>query len=203
MSTASLPFPLLLILSGPSGAGKSTLCAALLASDSSFSLSVSCTTRGPRGEEVDGREYWFTSMEAFERGMEQGEFAEHAWVHGNRYGTRRAVIAEALGAGRSLVFDIDVQGAAQLRAAYPDSISVMVSPPSLGVLEARLRGRGTDAEPVVARRLAAARSELSAVRSFDYCVVNHDLEHAVASLRAIVLAERARTRRVLTGWQPG
>lgn len=179
---------MLLILCGPSGAGKSTLCRHLLANHPSFQLSVSCTTRAPRGQEVHGREYWFVSMAEFEEKLASDAFAEHAEVHGNRYGTLRTEIDGALSRQRSVVFDIDYQGAQQLRRAYPSAVSVMVLPPSMEELERRLRGRGTDTEEVIARRMAKARHEIAQTPEFHYTIVNDVPEAATAALDAIAHA---------------
>jgi guanylate kinase len=187
---------MLLILCGPSGAGKSTLCSLLLNQDPDFSLSVSCTTRAPRGQEVHGREYWFVSTEDFQRQVTEKAFAEYALVHGNWYGTLRSVIDASLAEGRSLVFDIDYQGAQQLRAAYPEAVSVMVLPPDMHTLEARLRGRGTDSDEVIERRLAKARHEIQQTGEFDYVILNTEIEHSWTVLQSIVGASRHRARHV-------
>jgi len=188
---------MLLIISGPSGAGKSTLCSWLLRSDASFSLSVSYTTRPPRGDEMPGVAYHFVTQETFTQMVGSGAFAEYAQVHGNGYGTSRQVIDDALAEGRSLLFDIDVQGAAQLRDAYPGAVTVMMLPPDLASLEARLRGRGTDSEAVIARRMRAAIHEISHAPRFDYVVLNDEVASARARLAAIVEASRCRSREVL------
>lgn len=188
---------MLLIVSGASGVGKSTLCRRLLEREPTFSLSISVTTRPPRGQEKDGVHYHFVDRERFYQMVTEGAFAEWAEVHGNGYGTTREAIDAAEAEGRSLLFDIDWQGAASLREHYPDAISVMVFPPDLASLEARLRGRGEDAEDVVQRRLAAARFEMSKASAFDYVLVNDDVEAAERALRAIVEAARHRASRVL------
>ncbi|MBU6161340.1 MAG: guanylate kinase [Myxococcales bacterium] len=187
---------MLLILCGPSGAGKSTLCSLLLNQEADFSLSVSCTTRAPRGQEVHGREYWFVTTDEFERQVNDRAFAEYAQVHGNWYGTLRTVIDAALAQGRSLVFDIDYQGAQQLRAVYPDAVSVMVLPPDMATLEARLRGRGTDSDEVIERRLKKALHEIQQTAEFDYVLVNEQIETAWGVLQSIVCASRHRSREV-------
>lgn len=187
---------MLLILSGPSGVGKTTLCDGLLRRHPRLGLSVSYTTRSPRGAEVDGVAYHFVTHERFAQMTEQGAFAEHAEVHGNRYGTARATIDAALGCGRGVLFDIDFQGAFQLRAAYPDAVLVMILPPDMPGLEARLRGRGTDSEAVIARRVEAARHEMKQAGGYDYVVTNGELAHTEATLDAIVRAEEVRASRV-------
>ena len=184
---------MLLILSGPSGAGKSTLCDRLLQAFPTLKLSVSMTTRAPRGAEQDGVHYHFVSPERFAELVAQDAFAEHATVHGNRYGTSKAVVEEELRAGNSLLFDIDFQGAESLLAYRSDAVAVMVFPPSMEVLEKRLRGRGTDSDEVVARRLHAARAEMAHFPSFQHLIINDDLEVAFEELRAIFVAGRTRT----------
>ena len=187
---------MLLILCGPSGAGKSTLCSLLLNQETDFSLSVSCTTRAPRGQEVHGREYWFVGAEEFQVQVSERAFAEYAQVHGNWYGTLRTAIDASLAQGSSLVFDIDYQGAQQLRAVYPDAVSVMVLPPDMATLEARLRGRGTDSDEVIERRLSKARHEIQQTAEFDYVIVNEQIDAAWGVLQSIVHASRYRSREV-------
>ena len=190
---------MLLILSGASGAGKSTLCARLLEAYPSMQLSVSYTTRAPRGQEVDGVAYHFITEPVFSAMVAAGRFAEHARVHGNWYGTSSEATQRAVADGHTVLFDVDYQGAEALQRAFPDAVSVMVLPPSWEALEGRLRARGTDAAAVIARRLAKARDEMAHFGSFTYLVVNDDLETAVSRLRAIVEAERCRTARVAAG----
>lgn len=191
---------MLFIVSGASGVGKSTLCRALLDEFDSLVLSVSATTRAPRAGEVDGVHYHFVTKDRFRAMVDEGEFAEWAEVHGNLYGSMRSTIDAELAAGRSVLFDIDYQGAASLVAAYPeDTVTTMVLPPSMGELERRLRGRGTDEESVIARRLAKAALEIAQTPAFQHTIVNDDIAHAQDTLRGIFLAGRARTRRV---WPP-
>jgi guanylate kinase len=170
-----------------SGAGKTTLCQRLLRDFPQLTLSISCTTRAPRGNEKNGREYHFLTRPEFERRIQAEEFAEWANVHGNYYGTLKSTILEAWDRGRSVLLDIDVQGAASLRAAFPDRIfSVFISPPNLDTLEARLRARGTDSEEVIARRMANARKELDAAPEFHHVLVNDDLERAYQELAHLI-----------------
>jgi guanylate kinase len=180
------------VLSAPSGAGKSTLVARLRQEFPEIAYSVSYTTRAPRGQEQDGTDYHFVSRERFLAMREAGEFAEWAEVHGNFYGTAKGPVLDLLAQGRDVLFDIDVQGAAQLRKAFPAAVLVFILPPSLAELERRLRGRGTDAAEVIAKRLANARAEVAAAADFDYLVVNDDLERACDELRAVYLAGRLR-----------
>jgi guanylate kinase len=185
---------LLLVLSAPSGAGKTTLAHRFRAAHPDAVFSVSVTTRAPRGAERDGVDYHFVSAGRFAELVARDAFAEWAEVHGQRYGTLRATVDEALGAGRIAIFDIDVQGGAQLRRAFPtDAVTVFILPPTGAELERRLRGRCTDSEEVIARRLVAARAEVAqGLAGYAYVVVNDDLDAALTRLDAIVAHERAR-----------
>lgn len=185
---------LLIILSSPSGAGKTTLARRLLAEFPGIEFSISYTTRPPRGSERDGVDYHFVDRDTFEAMVERGELAEWAVVHDNLYGTARATVEAALAAGRDVVFDIDWQGGRSLSQKWPDdALRVFIMPPDLATLEARLRGRNTDAEPVIARRLARAREEMSHHPEYHYVIVNDDLERAYALLRAVYLIHRLGT----------
>jgi guanylate kinase len=182
----------LFIISAPSGAGKSTLVNALLTGDPRLSLSISHTTRAPRGSEFNGREYHFVTREEFQAMRERGEFLESAEVHGNFYGTSRQAIEAPIAAGRDVVFEIDCQGAGQLRAVFPAAVAIFILPPSLAELERRLRGRGTETEDVVANRLRAATEELRQAPMFDYAIINVEISEALAQLQAVVTAARQR-----------
>lgn len=188
------PFPL--ILSAPSGGGKTTIARHLLAVRDDLGYSVSCTTRAPRRNEVDGQDYFFLSVEEFDHRRRRGDFAEFAEVHGNWYGTLRSEVQRVLDAGRHVVMDIDVQGARQFLAAYPESVLVFLLPPSVEVLVERLRGRGTEEDEVFHRRLRAAREELRAAVSYQYIVVNDDAARASARVGAIIDAEGVRHARL-------
>ena len=180
----------LIVLSAPSGAGKTTLCRRLLGDFPQLVLSISSTTRPPRGNEKHGVEYYFVPRDEFERQIAAGRFAEWAEVHGHLYGTSKDTIDDGLARGRSVLLDIDVQGAASLAAAYPDRcLRVFVAPPSLAELERRLRARGTDSEETVQRRLRGAASEMARLGEFDRVVINDDLERAYAELRVVVARE--------------
>jgi len=176
----------LYVITAPSGAGKTSLVRALMEKEPGLGFSISCTTRRPRPNEVHGRDYFFVSHEEFARMVEAGEFLEHAQVFDNRYGTPRAQVEQALAAGHSLILEIDWQGARQVRAAMPECVSVFVLPPSQPELERRLRGRGTDAEEVVQRRLRDAAADMAHWSEFDYVVVNDEFGRAVEELHAIV-----------------
>ncbi len=185
---------LFMVLCAPSGAGKSTLIKRLCAEFPALSFSVSATTRAPRPGERPGIDYHFLSREAFLAWREAGRLAEWAEVHGNFYGTPAEPVRQALAAGRDMLFDIDIQGAAQLRQSLGQGAYVFVLPPSRAELSRRLSERGTDSPEVVARRLAAAGPELAEAPLFDYWVENADLDTAYADLRAVYLAERRRPR---------
>jgi guanylate kinase len=186
---------LLLILSSPSGAGKTTLSNRLRSEFPKLRFSVSHTTRKPRPTEVDGREYHFVDRTTFEQMKKGRSFAESAEVHGNLYGTTIKEIELARATSDGVLFDIDYQGARQIKAHYPEAIGVFVLPPSLSELERRLRGRGTEDEPTTQRRLEAAKLEIAHYGFFDYVVVNDDIDKAYGKLRAVVLAERCKKHR--------
>ena len=187
---------LLLVLSAPSGAGKTTLARRLLASDPSLLLSVSVTTRKPRPGEIDGRDYRFIDAAEFERMRGAGELLEWAQVHANNYATPKAPVLEAVQAGRDVLFDIDWQGARQLRSVMAgDVASVFILPPDGKTLERRLRARAQDSDAVMAGRLAAAAAEIAHWDEFDYLIVNADLDASLAGLTAILAAERLKRAR--------
>lgn len=190
------PAPRLLVVSGPSGAGKSTVIARACARDPALVRCLSCTTRAPRGGERDGVDYWFLDQAEFDRRAAGGGFLEHAVVFGRAsYGTPRAFVEEQLAAGRSVVKDVDVQGAAQIRATFPQAVHVFLVPPAAGDIESRLRGRGTEDAAAVARRLAEADRELACWRSYDYLVVNAEPDRAAADLLAVLRASALRIPR--------
>ncbi len=177
------------VITGPSGVGKGTLIKRLLAACPNLELSISATTRPPRAGEVDGRDYHFLSQEAFEERIDAGDFLEFASYSGNRYGTLRSEVVRRLDAGHSVVLEIEVQGAQQVRAAQEDSIQIFISPPDPTVLRERLSGRGTDSAEAIDRRLETAEIEIASQGDFDYRVVNDDLDTAVGELIGIVRAE--------------
>jgi guanylate kinase len=186
---------LLFVVSAPSGTGKTTLVERLAQVVPALAKSRSYTSRARRPGEVDGVDYNFVSRPAFEAMVRDETFLEWADVFGDLYGTGRGDTEVRLASGTDLVLVIDVQGARQVRARLTDSVGIFVLPPSQAVLEARLRGRCLDAEPAIARRLATARLEVSAAGSYDYVVVNDDLDRCVAEMAGIVAAERARLER--------
>jgi guanylate kinase len=185
---------LLLVLSAPSGAGKTTLARRFVAETPEACFSVSVTTRSPRGAERQGEDYHFVTPERFGELLAEGAFAEWAEVHGRRYGTLRSTVEQALRLGKVAVFDIDVQGGARLKARWPrEATTVFILPPSPQELERRLRERSTDSDKAIGARLAAARAEVArGAASYDYLVVNDQLEEALARIRAIAAHERAR-----------
>ncbi len=188
-----------MVIAAASGVGKSSVSRALLDSEPALSLSVSATTRAPRAGEVDGIHYHFRDGQKFLAMVAAGEMLEHAEVFGRRYGTPRGPVEAAMAAGRDVLFDIDWQGFRQVQQKLPqDLVGVFLLPPSLVELERRLRGRGTDSEAEVAKRMAAARAEISHWDEFDHVLVNDDLDATVAQVRAILHAARSMRQR-----QPG
>src|SRR5690606_17267004 len=184
----------LYIVAAPSGAGKSSIVNAVLARDPGISLSVSFTSRQPRPGERHAEHYHFITAAEFEAMVEAGDFFEHARVHGDWKGTARQSVDPQLRAGRDVLLEIDWQGARQVRSRIPDAVSVFILPPSRAALEERMRKRGQDSDEVIARRLAAAREEMSHYGEFDYVIVNEDFDTAVAEMCAVFTASRLRRR---------
>ncbi|MDO5505594.1 MAG: guanylate kinase [Pseudoxanthomonas suwonensis] len=182
----------LFIVAAPSGAGKSSIVNAVLARDPRIALSISFTSRPPRPGERDAEHYHFVSAEAFKAMVRAGDFFEHARVHGDWKGTARQSVEPQLADGKDVLLEIDWQGARQVREKVADTISVFILPPSRQALEQRMRKRGQDSEEVIARRLAAAREEMSHHDEFDYLIVNEDFETAVEDMCAIFRASRLR-----------
>lgn len=185
----------LVIVSSPSGAGKTTLTRRLLAEfGPQLEFSISYTTRPMRPGEVDGRDYWFVSPETFEQMVLRHEFAEHAWVHQNRYGTAKGPVEAALAAGRDVIFDVDWQGGRHLSERWPDdSLKIFILPPDVDTLKTRLRQRATDAPEVIDLRVGKALGELEHYDEYRHLIVNDDLERAYSLLRAIYLTRRYGT----------
>jgi len=177
------------VITGPSGVGKGTLIRELLRRVPGLELSVSATTRPPREGEVDARDYHFLDREGFDRRAQQGEFLEHATYSGNRYGTLRSEVERRLADGASMVLEIEVQGARQVRAAMPESVQVFIAPPTPASLRERLAGRGTDSAEQIDERLRTAEIELAAQEEFHHVVVNDEVERAAAALEGIVREE--------------
>ena len=190
--------PFIVVLSGPSGVGKTVLCRRLLELDQRLVLSISATTRAPRGHERDGVDYYFWSESDFRSAVDRGHFLEWAAVHGHLYGTPRAALERELNQERYPLLDVDVQGGRSVKALVPDAVLILVAPPSREALEARLRGRKTDSEAVIQERLAGASRELGEWERYDYLVVNDVLDEAVKQAAAIIAAERLRVARRLS-----
>lgn len=201
MSSNQRTRPLLIVVSGPSGAGKSTLCTRLLEERPDIVYSVSCTTRPPRGSEADGRDYFFLSRDEFEERAARSEFLEHACVHGEMYGTLRNTVLRAMESGSSVLMDIDIQGARQIRAHVKACgaddvirkgfVDVFVAPPSFKALRSRLERRAEDGAAEIDRRLHSARREMQSRGEYRYVVANDELDRAYSELRTLVENEEA------------
>ena len=196
-------FGVALILSGPSGSGKSSISREIMRRHPDISFSISCTTRAPRGTEKDGVEYYFISREEFRRRIEEDLFIEYAEVHGNYYGTLKSEVLDRVAAGTDVILDIDVQGAEKVRELcrkdkmFADCTEfVFVAPPSAQELERRLRGRGTDAEEVILKRLTNSKRELRCWKEYSYLLINDDFEAAAERFNALLLAFRMSTKRL-------
>ncbi len=185
----------LFVVTGPSGVGKSTLIRSAMARIDGLSFSCSATTRAPRRGERDGRDYHFLGREQFDARVAAGDFLEHATVYDRSYGTLRAPTLEALERGESLILDIDIQGAAQLRESMPESVSIFIVPPSLAALERRLRARATDSEEIIVGRMRQVAQQIEGCGAFDYLVLNDVLSTGKASFEAVLLAEMSRRSR--------
>lgn len=182
----------LFVVAAPSGAGKSSLVKALLELDSHLRVSISHTTRPPRGQEQHGREYWFVGPDEFQSMVKRGEFFEWAEVHGNRYGTSRVGIERRLMAGDDVVLEIDYQGALQIKQIFPHAVLIFILPPSWQELEQRLRRRGEDHPDVIAQRMVNARIEVAQARHFDYVIINGLFETALFDLKTVVHSQRLK-----------
>ena len=182
----------LFVVAAPSGTGKSSLVKALLEVDSRMELSVSHTTRAPRGQELHGREYYFVSNEEFDRMVAADAFVEWANVHSNRYGTSRKAIEEKIAAGADIVLEIDFQGAIQIKEKFPNAVLIFILPPSWPELRARLMRRAEDSEDVIALRMKNAATEVAHVNKFDFVIINELFERALFDLKAIAHAQRLK-----------
>ena len=182
----------LFIFSGPSGAGKGTICKRLLEENKELAISVSMTTRAPRNGEIEGVSYYFTDKETFRKRIDEGEFLEHAEVYGNYYGTPKGPVIEKLRNGIDVILEIDMQGALKVKENYPEGVFIFILPPSMSELRKRLTGRGTETEEAIELRLGETLKELSYIEKYDYCVVNGELEEAVARVKSIVVAEHSK-----------
>jgi len=187
----------LIVLSGPSGAGKGTICSNLLKSDDSLNLSISMTTRSPRGSEVDGVDYYFVSKEEFEKRISNDEFLEYAQVHGdNYYGTPKDKVEDVLKKGEDIILEIDIQGALKVKEKMPEGIFIFVMPPSMRELRDRLVKRNTETKEKIVERFRNAYKEINEVTKYNYIVINDEVELAVDKVKAIILAEKCRVDRI-------
>lgn len=186
---------ILIVLSGFSGAGKGTLVKELMKTYDNYALSISMTTRKPREGEVHGREYFFTERESFEEKIAQNGLIEYAEYCGNYYGTPRDYVEEMLAAGRDVLLEIEIQGMHKVKKMFPDMLTLFVTPPSIAELEKRLRGRGTETEEVIRKRLARAAEEAKGMEDYEYLIVNDDLQECVEEIHSIVKAAKRASRR--------
>ncbi len=186
---------ILVIFSGPSGSGKDTVLNKLLNGRDDIKVSVSMTTRNMRDGEIDGTHYYFVNREYFEKKVSENMMLEYAEYNGNMYGTPKAPVDMMLDSGKAVILEIEVQGAEKIRKIYPDVISIFLMPPSVRVLEERLRGRGTDDEETINHRLVIAKEEIKRASEYDYVVINDTVENAVAGIETIINAERKKTFR--------
>jgi guanylate kinase len=194
----------LFVVSAPSGAGKTSLCRAVTDSLENIRHSISYTTRKPRPGEIDGRDYYFVNSVRFQEMIHAGDFAEWAEVHSNFYGTSRRVLDDMRSEGIDVILDIDTQGARQIRAKYETrAIFIFIMPPSLEILEERLRNRKSDHESEIKKRMQRALDEIKDHIKYDYVVVNRDFDRALVELRSIITAERCRTKLIDTAWMQG
>ena len=191
---------ILFVVSAPSGAGKTTLCTAITDSLENLTHSISYTTRKPRPGEIDGRDYYFVSEERFNEMMAAGDFAENAVVHSNHYGTSKRVLLDMIKEGVDVILDIDTQGARQIKDHCNTAVFIFIMPPSMAILEERLRNRRSDREDEIRKRMQRAVDEIRDFALYDYIVVNRDFERALSELRSIVVAERCRTKLLRVNW---
>jgi guanylate kinase len=191
MAKSGLP----IIISAPSGTGKSTLCRKLISDFSNACYSVSVTTRAPRHGEVQGKDYFFVSKNEFKQKIKRGELAEWALVHGHYYGTPKNFLKKNLVKGRDVILDIDVRGAMKLKKRYPQGVFIFLAPPSFSELERRIKGRRSNSEATIKKRLTNARWEIGQTGSYDYLVINERLVDAFTQVKSIILAEKNRVKR--------
>jgi len=194
---------LLFVVSAPSGAGKTTLCRAVTDSLEQLTHSISYTTRAPRTGEIDGRDYYFVSQDRFQQMVQAGDFAEWAEVHSNLYGTSRRVLDDMIAKGIDVILDIDTQGAKQIKKNYGNAVYIFIMPPSLEILEERLRNRRSDHEEEIKKRMRRSREEIKEYALYDYLIVNRNFERALTDIRSVIIAERCRTRVMNSTWIEG
>ncbi len=186
----------LIVVSGPSGSGKDTVCNALVEQNSNYWISISCTSRSPRGEEVDGIHYYFLTKKAFEEKIERNELLEYAEYNGNYYGTPRDIIEEKRSQGINVILVIEVQGALKVKELVPDAIFIFLVPPSMDILKKRLENRGTETKEKVLARFKTAYQEINEMPKYNYVVVNDEVENAVTKIESILTAEMCRVDRI-------
>lgn len=191
---------LLFVVSAPSGAGKTSLCKAVTDSLENLTHSISYATRKPRPGEIDGRDYYFVTQERFQAMVSAGDFAEWAEVHSNLYGTSRRVLDDLIVKSIDVILDIDTQGAKQIKSKFDSAVFIFIMPPSLEILEERLRNRKSDNEEEIKKRMCRARDEMKDFKMYDYIIVNRDFDRALTELKSIVTAERCRTELADTAW---
>ncbi len=191
---------ILFVVSAPSGAGKTTLCKGITESLENLTHSISYTTRKPRPGETDGRDYYFVTADRFRDMVQAGDFAEYAEVHANLYGTSKRVLDDMIREGVDVILDIDTQGARQIKSHFTTAVFVFIMPPSMAILEERLRNRKSDREEEIRKRMRRAVDEIRDYGLYDYIVVNRDFERALSELRSIVVAERCRTKLLRNNW---
>jgi len=194
---------LLFVVSAPSGAGKTSLCRAVTDSLENLTHSISYATRKPRPGEIDGRDYYFVSPGRFQAMIDAGDFAEWAEVHSNLYGTSRRVLDDVISKCVDVILDIDTQGAKQIKSKFNSAVFIFIMPPSLEILEERLRNRKSDNEEEINKRMRRAREEIKDFNMYDYIIVNRDFDRALTEIRSIVTAERCKTRLADTTWIEG
>jgi len=194
---------LVFVVSAPSGAGKTSLCKAITDSLENLSHSISYTTRNPRPGEIDGRDYYFVSEGRFRSMIEAGEFAEWAQVHSHLYGTSRRMLDDMVMRGIDVILDIDTQGARQIRTRVEKAVFLFIMPPSIEILEERLRNRKSDDEAEIRRRMRRAIAEIQDYAMYDFIIENRDFSRALSELRSVIIAERCRTHLVEQSWIAG
>lgn len=186
---------LLVVISGPSGAGKGTICRSLTENAKDLELSVSATTRAPRIGEIEGKNYYFIDVEEFKSRVENGEFLEYANVYDNYYGTPKEKVIEKLRTGRTVILEIDIQGALKVKKSHPEGVFIFVVPPSIDELQKRIITRATDTIEVIGKRMKCVKDELDYAKEYDYVVMNDSLEEAVSKIRSIIDVEKMRSHR--------